>query len=171
MSRKYVLSLLGLFLCVSLNAQIQRKFLGFTLGSSTKSAVINGLKAKGFKPVTDDNETYSVRYIKFAGHTWPYAAFTFYKGILHTVNFSDSDGLTPRQTIDVIWETLDTNLSEKYGKYYDSEFSSSVKKEFADGRTRIVFNYDFFQGSKIMSLMYYDINIRAKMSDDSADEL
>ena len=75
--------LLFLFLCtIVATAQIQRKILDFTLGVSNKTEVLSYLKSNHYKYSYEDGE-YEVRKVTFAGHNWPVAYFSFYKGKLY----------------------------------------------------------------------------------------
>jgi hypothetical protein len=156
---------------INIAGQIQRKFFDFTLGVTTRQQVTNYWKARQKKIWYPEEECFSVRHISFGGNTWPVAYFHFYKNKLYLVYFSDSEGFTLRETLDVVWKRLDKSLMSKYGRFYIEETSSSVEKEFEDNKTRLNFKYDYFQGRKGLSLMYTDIRLYGEMLDSEDSEL
>ena len=45
------------------------------------------------------------------------------------------------------------------------------EKIFEDNKTRIVFNYDYFQGTKFLGLMYVDTRLQREMLINEDSEL
>mgnify|MGYP007038267604 CR=1 FL=1 len=160
MKRVSVLITICFILNLCVTAQIQRKFFNFTLGTTNKTQVFNYFKSKGKKLKPNEEDTYYTNNLSFGGHVWPYVAFTFYKNKLSVVYFSDSDGLTERNILDIVFSNLDKKLSEKYYRYKDYDNSTDEKTVYRDYKTEMSINYEYFNGSKILSLMYHDLKLQ-----------
>ena len=80
---------LSLFLALSINAQIQRSFLGLTLGEATKPEVKQTLINKCIS-VEEYNGNITTNDITFGGEKWSHAVFQFYKGKLYSIVFGMS---------------------------------------------------------------------------------
>ena len=173
MKRLCFLLIMTVFVNIWVNAQIQRRFFNFNLGTSTKNEVISYFKSKGHKieKQKDNNDNYVVKHVTFGGHTWPYTVYTFYKGKLYVVYFSDSEDFTSTQTLDLVWNNINKKISDKYYKYYNSSSSNDNTKEYQDVRTRISLSYDYFGGRRSLTLLYIDRRINSQKYEDSIDEL
>lgn len=165
--------LIGLLLLnvLASSAQIQRKFLGFTLGSTSKTAVYNYLKTNHIKFIKNEEGEYCAEKVKFAGEIWEYVWFSFYNGKLYNVDFSISEYSKPIESMDLIYKRLDNSLSRKYAIYYDYNESTSERKVYRDNTIQISFLYRYFQGSKSLSIMYTYLPILNSIVSSEDDEL
>lgn len=174
MTKKLILFLLLVFCSIKVAGQIQRKFFNFTLGITTRQEVINYYKVRKkeiyYSEILGDTD-FSVHQVNFGGNTWPVVHFNFYKNKLYLIRFSDSDGFTPRQILDVTWKRLDDSLLSKYRQFMNTSGSIVSEKIFEDNKTRIVFNYDYFQGTKFLGLMYVDTRLQREMLINEDSEL
>ena len=148
-------------LSLTVSAQIQRQFMGQTLGESTKSEVFKGLEDKGaFNDHTIVEETISVNNIRFGGYTWSVAMFMFYENKLITVLFLDFEDSSK-----IKWDGLVNKLSSKYEKYKTDDVDNS--KTYIDERTYL--NIRTNDGR--ITLGYSDLELAKKKNHDEEDEL
>lgn len=169
--KKICILLLILFVNICASAQIQRNFFSFTLGETPKSEVIKYFKSKKYKTNERDDETLIITDLKFAGHTWPFSAISFYNGILNRVYFADNENYTSLQTLDLVWEDLSDKISKKYSDYYNYNLSNNESKIYYDDNTRFSIDYIVFDGVKGLSLMYTDRKLLNEESDNDANDL
>ena len=171
MKKLGIILVLILFVNICVSAQIQRHFFDFTLGVTTKKEVVKYFKKLGKVPYKDNNGNQFVNNIKFGGHIWSFAAFSFYNDKLSRVYFADNDTDTPSQTLDIVWDTLQKNIIDKYSDYYLESMSKDDYKVYGDHQTVVVLKYDTFDGTKELSLMYDDRRLSKKEIEDSSNEL
>lgn len=152
-----------------MSAQIQTKILGFTLGTTSKTTVLNQYKTKITKLNLNAEETYRIQDVNFGGHIWDCAYFIFVNNKLCRVSFSISDYSIPRTTLDLKWDNLKTSLNKKYSQFYLKDSSTSEIKKYSDGKTNLSLTYQNFGGSMILSLSYtndYLLHQAIKSADD-----
>lgn len=159
-----------IFVFVGASAQIQRKFFGFTLAQSHKNEIVSYFEAQGIQ-VSNFSDEICVVYLKFGGHTWPLVFFNFKNGVFSSVYFSDSDGFTKQESLNVDWKFLKGTLFDKYPNYLDSYNSDEETKIFDDGRTSVKLDYSYFRGNKHLTLTYRDKKLNPKVKTKSRDEL
>ncbi len=163
----------GLFIIWSLcaSSQIQRRFLNFTLGQTSKAEVTNYFTIKGYRVRLLDENTVAVNDVRFGGQTWGVTHLQFYKNKLYGVSFMSSEHDYSKENLDMMWEILDKSLERKYSRYYLKNFSKELDKWFDDDRTRIWFKYEYFQNAWALSILYYDIRLYDEKSDKDENEL
>ena len=161
---------MSFFLCtIAVSAQIQRKILDFSLGVTTKTQVLNYLKSHHYKYSHNEDGEYVVEKIKFAGHIWPVAYFSFYKGKFYCVDFRDSDSFTPKETLELVWNSINQSLCRKYSAYSNTIDNDYI--DFSDNRTSVSLDHRYLMGGRTLAIMYIDlINNRQKIKEDE-DEL
>ena len=170
--KKSGLILVLLFLLnICASAQIQRNFFDFTLGVTTKKEVSKYFRKNGKKLYKDKEGINYVNDLRFGGHIWPFAAFSFYNGVLSRVYFADSENSTERETLDIVWDTIKKNISNKYSEYYVPSRSKDDYLIYRDNNTTIQLSYEFSYGSKSLSIMYIDEYIFNKEYKEGSDEL
>ena len=169
--KKLSLIVIALLITFCASAQIQRKFMGFTFGLSTKSEVLNYAKQKHKEYRVMDDDNIYVRDLVFAGDNWHMTAFTFYHNKLYMLYFSNNEDFTLRSTLDLRWERLKDTLNSKYYRYLKKDDSSDSVLTFDDGRSILVARYEFFEGRKSLTLMYYDLKTFLLNSQEDNDEL
>ena len=152
--KKVLTIFLLLTICLSTSAQIQRKILGFTLGSSSKTAVYNYLKKNHIKFANTEDGEYCAYNIKFAGQIWENVWFSFYNGMLYNIEFTISEFKTPIKTLDIIYSRLSLSLKNKYSYYRNS---SSEDLKFDDNVIEITLLYRYTENIKSLRLMYSHI--------------
>lgn len=153
---------------LSLSAQIQTKFLGFTLGSTTKSTVYNKYQHEELFN-EDEKGDISVGHLVFAGTKWDVTTFYFFNNKLCSVQFYLSEPLTQASLIESTWESMKTKLWDKYSKYY-VESSTPKMIMYADDMTYM--GITFIDQSYIaLSIQYYDITLLMQQNQAEADEL
>lgn len=151
-------------------AQIQRKILDFTLGTTTKTQVLNYLKYHHHKYSINEDGVIVVEKIAFAGQNWPVAFFSFYKGKFYLVDFRDSDSFTPVETLNLIWKRLSNSLKKKYSNYSISSTEDGAL-DFSDNKTMLSSSYKYLFGSLSLHIMYYDIYLFGQKNESEEDEL
>lgn len=150
------------------SAQIQRKFYDFTFGLTQKSQVYNYFKAKGHRIRIIDENTIAVNNVKFGGFDWGVSYFSFYKNKFYQVNFMSSENDMIKESLDDQWELLDSKIMAKYSKYIVKNMSSDKEKYYFDSKTVTKLVYELFQGSWVLSIIYYDdklFNLKSSSED------
>lgn len=166
--RFYILIYFSLCTIIA-SAQIQRNILDFTLGVTTKTQVLNYIKSHHYNYSINADGNFVVEKIKFAGQIWPIAFFSFYKGIFYDISFHNSDGDTPKETLDIKWNRLDYSLKRKYSGYIiESKNNSYI---YSDNKTQVWSKYEYFNGRWALSLIYYDIQLSQQKIQSEEDEL
>lgn len=145
--------------------------MNFTLGQSTKAEVTNYFKAKGNRIRLLDNNTVSVNNVRFGGQTWGVAHLQFYRNKLYLISFMSSEHDYSKENLDMMWDILGESLIKKYSRYYLKNFSKECDNWFDDDRTRIHFQYEYFQDAWALSLLYYDIRLYDEKSSNEESEL
>lgn len=163
--------LLAFLVNLSGYAQIQRHFFDFTLGVTPESEVVKYFKAKGKQIEKHNDDSYFVHNLRFGGNTWPFAAFSFHKGVLYQVYFSDSENYNSKERQDILWRRLKEDLTEKYSTYYRSYLSDEEELTFDDYRTRIRLIYKLDDDIKRVTLIYSDKNLQLEKIYSESDEL
>ncbi len=153
---KRIMLLLLLTFSVSVHAQIQRKFYNFTFGLTQKSQVYNYFKAKGYRIRNIDENTIAVNDVKFGGFDWGVSYFSFYNNKFYQVYFMSSEHDMIKETLDEQWGLLNTKIMTKYSDYIVRSMSSDKEKYFLDSKTVMKLEYEYFQGSWALSVIYYD---------------
>lgn len=161
-----------LFLCVlTASAQIQRNFMGFTLGESTKEQVYNELVKQNFDVWGDPNfDTYVVNgHIPFAGYIWTTLSVSFYNDRLYNITFFDDDCST-EALIDK-FNQIHLSLNKKYIDYLISD--ATTVKHYEDGDTHIMLQCDYSSiSSKVqLSLTYVYMPLLKLKKSQEEDEL
>ncbi len=151
-----ILILFSLFFVLSAQSQIQRSFLGYTLGITTKTELIRSMRSKG-KQISNtkvDDNAIRVKQMKFGGKMWPDIFFMFYNNRLCVVNFIDTGESLSQETLDLQWSIIKNNLSKKYSSYLIKRTEEEL--EYNDNKTKIWTSYSYYNGYKSISLLYCD---------------
>lgn len=152
------------------SAQIQRKFLDFTLGVTTKAQVLNYIKSHHYEYHLIEDGDIGIHKIKFAGQNWPVAYFCFYNGKLYLVDFRDNDSFTSVETLNLTWKRLSNLLKQKYDNYSISSIEDGAL-DFSDNKTKLSSNYKYSLGGVSIHIMYYDIYLFGQMCESEESEL
>ena len=168
--KRTILILAAIIIGLSMSAQIQNKFLGFTLGSTTKSEIYNKYKNAELLKV-DEMGDISVGNLVFADTRWDFTTFNFYNNILYSVQFSLSEELTSLALMNSAWDSFNTKLWNKYSDYYIANNSTSEMKIYIDGKIGLSLFYMGEPFRRIMGLQYLDINLYLQRSQAADDEL
>ncbi len=170
--RKFYLMFLLVFLVnLSGYAQIQRHFFDFTLGVTPENEVVKYFKAKGKQIEKHNDDSYFVHNLRFGGNTWPFAAFSFHKGVLYLVYFSDGENYNSKERQDILWRRLKEDITKKYSTYYMSSLSDEEELTFSDYRTRIRLSYKPYNDIMGVTLIYSDKNLQLEKIYSESDEL
>jgi hypothetical protein len=159
---------LALIIGLSMSAQIQRTFLGFALGTTTKSEVYNKYKDEKYF-LEYDNGDYAVGALEFAGQKWDVTTFAFYNNRLLSVHFALLEYSTPLSILDSKWDDLKARILNKYGDYnyyFDSEYLL-----FTDNKTRISLSYLYATDTKALGLMYTDEALKEQQRKEEDSDL
>ncbi len=157
------------FFTTSLQAQIQRKFLGFELGN-TRTEIKNHFKSNGSKIIKDDSEGFVIAGKEFAGITWMEVHFMFIKDKFYSVVFCNGDETDKDGVFKLTKEYIDRSLSEKYPQYQKKDPRTN-KTFFFDGVTRIDTEYEYHEGKWLMYLQYIDYKILLKHIEETKSDL
>ena len=166
MRRQSIILFLCLFVSIEMNAQIQRNFYDLSLGTSTQKEVQKYCKSNKKTILRKNSDGIYIKDLKFGGHTWPITLFSFYKGKLKTVFFTDIEEGTDRDALDLFWITLRLNIVNKYTEYADNKLSNDNLKYYDDGETTLMLSHKKTQDENGITLMYSD----KKMQDAEIEE-
>ena len=154
------------FFALPISAQIQRQILGYTLGVSTKSTVLNGLQNKGFNVELVPNAIrkgavfYNVTGgVSFGGYIWDNVRIGFINGKFATIWFSTY--LTEQQA-----SKIKRNLQSKYRRFSTSHTNPEAGEfDYTDRRTNVSF---FIHSNMNSDLMYGDRNLEENTETNSS---
>lgn len=155
MKYRYILSFIVFFWGLCLNAQIQRSFLGCSLGKTTRTEVKKQFNSKGVKVLTDSPGDFVVARQEFAGIKWKEIHFMFINGTLYNVVFTNGNKDDKDGILKTLKDYLDKSLLEKYSAYSGKD-KRNGKAFFYDGQTRVSTDYEYHNGNWILTLTYTD---------------
>ena len=173
MKKYFLFLLLSLFVDISANAQIQRKFYGLSLGSSTKKEALDYFTKQGMEVINMNDDSFFVPNVKFAGSYWSCALFSFYKDTFSCVYFGEKEDHASKDGLNIKWESLNLQIQNKYSKYFRDSMSTDNYKVYDDDITCLTLDYKYSNtfGQKTLSLMYIDQKIRKLSNKESEEEL
>lgn len=169
--KKIILTLLAGFVFFTSSAQIQRKILGFTLGVTPKSTVVQRMKAQGYIHTTDPDGAYIYNNVKFGSVMWSYVSISFYQNKLFQVWFQNNSIQSDYNTLKSQYQTLKITLDEKYGLYFDSEISEGTNLYYSDNITNIMFSLREYRGTNYLSISYEDNVLKTSQKKSERNEL
>lgn len=171
--RKIIFTALLSLLALNISAQIQRNFIGNTLGVSTYDQVRYDMYDKGYHALGDRRNDY-IDYtdVKFAGYTCEDAYFYFYDKKFYKVSFIIEKAVNTKE----IFESLKDKLQNKYPNYKDEDKEDVVM--FQDNTTLLILlnNTSDEKAENYLSLTYIDLKLFQKrivneMNKNHSDEL
>lgn len=165
--KNVLIILLALMIGLPMSAQIQTKFLGFTLGTSTKTEVHN--KYKNETNILEDDNNIFVGGLKFAGHEWGITAFSFYDNKLMSISFTDQEPSTTFQLMETTWNSLKNKLSDKYSDYYIDTTPYMIY--YTDGNTHLSLSLSDATGTMLLMLSYINVALKEQESQAEDSEL
>lgn len=166
-----------------LNAQIQRKFFGFSFGSS-KQIVLQGMRAKGYS-IGNTSEGFMAlgstqNPIKFGGYEWEWVDFKFFGNKLYDVCFCVTTDKASSQTIIENYNNIFRQLDSKYAQYNRDIFDDK-NAQWGDNNTGVICRYMYIDSNHNrvdyptkrvnMYLWYYDKNATKRKWDNDNSEL
>ena len=162
--KRITLLLTAAFFCLSMSAQIQRKFFGITLGESKINEVEKVLKKNdiSYEQEKDNIETSSV---EFGGYVWHKVDFQFYENKLYSVVFCYRDYLgLSKSYINKRFESISKTLKDKYADFINNEEDQGIA--FTDDVTTL----NLKQGESFVVLGYVDKMIVSKKTEKEKNE-
>lgn len=178
--KRFLLSLVLLLVVITVSAQIQRTFLGCTLGVSTKAFVKNAMTKKGYRlKRIDENEKYVYQNVKFIEYTCKEVCFSFYAGKLLSIDFFMESQINNnyRNLPELEFKELRSILDAKYSAYKEDEqfyddYVSNWYCRYWDVNTYINLQiYNRFSVERLLGLSYIDLGLVKKRKQDSSDEI
>ena len=163
--------LLALVIGLSMSAQIQRSFLGFTLGKTTTSEVHNKYKNESNFSIKKNGDCGLSYNIDFAGYSWEHVSFEFYKGKLYRITFFTSQSLYSDYS--KFWNKLKSSLNRKYSQYY-LKSSTNDSIQYSDYNTSITLKYYIATAAYrevFYHLIYTDCSLSNQKAIDEENEL
>lgn len=163
--KKFILIILIVFSALSVNAQIKRQILGYTLGVSSRSTVVQGLRNKGF-----DLETYEafnqgpIFYqvkggVSFGGVVWDDVRIGFINGKFASIMCETY--LTEAQ-----FSKINKALRLKYKRYSTNHTKPDEKVyDYNDKKTSVLL---FIQYNGKATLIYSDEKLYNKNTNSSS---
>lgn len=170
-------TIFSLFLLVAINvsAQLRRNINGIILGVSTKTEIINKIKAQHKIYTVQDNLLIVTQDNTFGGVNWFATFYRFYKNKVYKITYSKHANTsdTPVSLIDMQYSNLQKSYIRKYGNYTTRNFSSIYDTFtcFKDSATRITIEKGGFEGKYILSVSYTCLELEMQSYKDSVDEI
>ena len=164
------------------NAQIQREFLGCSLGASPQE-VFQEISDKGYNiENTDDGfsaQSMENNPIVFRGCEWEYVFFSFYEDKLYSVSFVLSTDKSPVKTVIDGHNSLMTQFEEEYSQYKDENSDGKISI-WNDGNTAIICKYFYFDDNAnevdyttdkaSMGAMFFDYKVSIRIVSEESEE-
>ena len=123
---KQIITILSFFLCLSVNAQIQRTFFGLELGNSNKEQVIEKVKSMGKQYTTKADEV-KTHNVKFGEFDWADVQFGFKDDKLIAVCFTSRVyPLSEKSKAETDSELFYLLLKNKYNEYKVMDYDGSA---------------------------------------------
>lgn len=157
--KKLLFTLFLSLLTLTMSAQIQRTFLGNTLGESTYEQVKNNMARKGYRMNEASDSVYAeFDNIKFSGYDCKKAFFEFYDNKLYFVTFILGQS-SQKESLNSKMEELRTDLTDKYAQYIDTNEDDRIS--FFDETTAISTTRSFVKKDNqyIIIFSYMDIKL------------
>ena len=166
---KKILLIILMMLSLHADAQIQRRFFGFTLGVANKQQITYHFKKQN-KTVSNDNGVLVVKNLKFGGQFWDEVRFAFYKNRFYEIFLVSSTRYNSKDLLDDRWDYLLNSFFEKYRNYYYPD-SEEYTRYFLDDKTVLRFHYENSHGIWYQDLVYYDDKLFDASSKSDNDDL
>lgn len=153
-----------------LDAQIQRRFFGYSFGSS-KQAVLQGMKGKGYA-IQNTSEGFMAigsisEPIVFGGYAWEWVNFKFNNNKLFDVSFCITTETSSSQIIIQNYIQLTRKLDDKYAQL-GRDYYNEQNIQWFDSHTGVICRYMYIDSDNNivnyptkklnMYLWYYDID-------------
>lgn len=162
---KKIISLtLMIITALAINAQINTRILGVTLGQSTKQQVRSAMKQKGYRCIEFADGGLGIQPrngLYFGGQLWEVVFFWFYNNKLSTIGFEFKG-----YNSDEYFELLKEKLYNKYSKYYTQEMEETIF--FEDNKSRIILDVE---DGYILRLDYSNKRLSALKEQSQENEL
>ena len=125
--KKLLFTLFLSLLTLTMSAQIQRTFLGNTLGVSTYAQVTSNMTQKGYSlDKASDKDCAIYNYVKFAGYDCKSAYFYFHNNYLKSVMFILEQSFQ-KESFNSEIEILRNKLIDKYALYIEKNDDYEIK--------------------------------------------
>lgn len=160
MKRTFILLLVTFFAIVNSYGQIGRDYMGFKLGSSTKSEVLKYIKSNGAKIIDqEDNYIHILNKINIMGATWDSMEFMFSDNLVMFIVFKTSDYQKParRAALKMQKDLVKKDLMDKYAKYYIDDNSDDNSCFFTDSKTGLILKYFEKESLYFLTLTAVDV--------------
>lgn len=170
MKKKGLVIILALICSLGMSAEIQRKFFGLTLGTSTENDVIEYFEGKGIEVTRASLTSVEVEDMKFGGYMWSTVIFDFFEDKLASVcflNLGDDISSTKER-----WNYLNEKINEKYKLYYVPDKSSDESIMYMDNETAFFLRKNFIDYKNgVLSMVYRDVKMTVDSLQKDEDEL
>lgn len=166
---KRTISICLLLLCVlASSAQMQRKFLDFTLGESTKTQVYKFLKRHHYEfSEYSDKSGFLINDLKFAGYVWPFAIVKFHNNTFYGIAFYDNK--LDEKMLYSRFDLLDSSLKHKYSDFLILD--TKTKKQYTDGIVHASLQCEYRSTDFLLSLTYLYIPILRQQNEEQESDL
>ena len=156
--KKILTFILGIYLCLSVSAQIQRTFMGSKLGAS-KYTVLQNFKSKGYSLTFDGRFYEKTKLVSFGGMTWTNIAIEFTSN-----KFEEFNVFTTNASQDQYQQVLQA-INKKYARYKDKD---KWIPWYDDGITVVCITY--VPNRRYLCLTYYDKHLaHLQISKDNSE--
>ncbi len=167
--KKILFTLILSLLTLTMSAQIQRKFLGNTLGVSTYAQVKANMTQKGYRLAESSDKDCAVYdNVKFAGYDCKNVYFYFYNNKLKSVMFVLGQSFQ-KESFNSDIEVLRNKLIDKYALYKVKNDDYEIN--FTDGNTSIIVGCPLIEDYYTLTIGYMDNELMRETYKSNNDEL
>ena len=167
--KKLLFTLFLSLLTLTMSAQIQRTFLGNTLGVSTYAQVTSNMTQKGYSlDKASDKDCAIYNYVKFAGYDCKSAYFYFHYNYLNSVMFILEQSFQ-KESFNSEIEILRNKLIDKYALYIEKNDDYEIK--FIDENTLLVVACPSIEDYYTLTIGYMDKELMRESFKSNNDEL
>lgn len=164
------------------NAQIQREFLGCSLGASPQE-VFQVISDKGYN-IENTDDGFSAQGMEnnpivFRDCEWEYVFFSFYEDKLYCVMFVTSTDKSPVKTVIDSHKSLMTQFDGEYSQYKEENSTEKISL-WNDGNTAVVCKFFYFDDDAnevdhttdkaSLGAMFFDYNVSIRMAEEESEE-
>lgn len=156
--KRFIYLLIGLFLCIFANAQIERTIDGITLGVSTRQDVLNHIKTLKLPYEEKGDDISYIGDVTYANINWYGMNYHFYKNVVSKITFSK--WVKPSCTEDDLKEEYE-NIGNRYflNNYHGFSHSSDCI-HVLDHQTAAEARVSTNRIPMFLRLHFYDLNSR-----------
>ena len=154
--KRFIYLLIGLFLCIFANAQIERTIDGITLGVSTRQDVLNHIKTLKLPYEEIGDDIFYIGDVTYANVNWYGMNYHFYKNVVSIISFVK--WAKPSYTEDDLKKEYENIGARYFLNLYHGFLHSSNSIHVLDHKTAAEARVSSNRVPMYLRLHFYDLN-------------